>query len=331
MSAFFHGYWSRRNRADQAAQRAHKLLRQHTDLETPPLLELAMAMRCLLAGDFKGRDEAIRRAATSSVAGLDPAVPVLLALGHADILLAHGADSEARAILQQIDGPLPPLLALQRDLLLAGLDMSLGRPRAALRLLRAYKDGPFGVIVAVPCARALLALNDVDGALTRVRKVLTTPSNQAGRYTLIDALLCEAQIIQDRGEPGAALELLVRALDVARDEITLPFVLATRTFAGLLARHPDAAARWPAPVAGLPAPRAPGDRAAPAASLPEPLTEREFAVLRFLATSMSNSEIADELCLSVNTVKTHLAAIYRKLPARQRREAVLRARELELI
>ena len=53
--------------------------------------------------------------------------------------------------------------------------------------------------------------------------------------------------------------------------------------------------------------------------------------MRFLATSMSTSEIADELCLSVNTVKTHLAAIYRKLPASRRREAVLRARELELI
>jgi len=65
--------------------------------------------------------------------------------------------------------------------------------------------------------------------------------------------------------------------------------------------------------------------------LPEPLTQRELTILRFLATSMSTAEIADELCLSVNTVKTHLAAIYRKLPASRRREAVVRARELELI
>ena len=53
--------------------------------------------------------------------------------------------------------------------------------------------------------------------------------------------------------------------------------------------------------------------------------------MRLLSTSMSTVEIADELCLSANTVKTHLGAIYRKLPARRRREAVLRARELELI
>ena len=65
--------------------------------------------------------------------------------------------------------------------------------------------------------------------------------------------------------------------------------------------------------------------------LPDPLTQRELTILSLLSTSMSNSEIADELCLSVNTVKTHLAAIYRKLPASRRREAVSRARQLELI
>jgi LuxR family maltose regulon positive regulatory protein len=64
---------------------------------------------------------------------------------------------------------------------------------------------------------------------------------------------------------------------------------------------------------------------------PDALTERERAVLRYLSTSMSTAEIASELYLSVNTVKTHLAAIYRKLAARKRREAVLRARELELL
>jgi LuxR family maltose regulon positive regulatory protein len=70
---------------------------------------------------------------------------------------------------------------------------------------------------------------------------------------------------------------------------------------------------------------------APPADLPDPLTQRELTVLRLLATSMSITEIADELCLSVNTVKTHLAAIYRKLPASRRRDAVLRARQLELM
>jgi len=70
----------------------------------------------------------------------------------------------------------------------------------------------------------------------------------------------------------------------------------------------------------------------PAASgLVERLTERELTVLRYLPTMMSNSEIAGEMYFSVNTVKTHLKSIYRKLDVTRRREAVDRARDLSLI
>ena len=65
--------------------------------------------------------------------------------------------------------------------------------------------------------------------------------------------------------------------------------------------------------------------------LAEPLSEREQAILRYLPTMMSNHEIAGELFVSVNTVKTHLKAIYRKLDASGRREAVQRGRELGLM
>jgi LuxR family maltose regulon positive regulatory protein len=73
-----------------------------------------------------------------------------------------------------------------------------------------------------------------------------------------------------------------------------------------------------------------GERRA-VATLPDALSEREAAVLRFLPTMMSNQEIAAELFVSVNTVKTHLKAIYRKLDVEDRRSAVRRARELSLI
>ena len=63
----------------------------------------------------------------------------------------------------------------------------------------------------------------------------------------------------------------------------------------------------------------------------EVLTDRETAVLQHLPTLMSNAEIAAGLHLSINTVKSHLKAVYRKLGVDSRRDAVLRARELELI
>jgi LuxR family maltose regulon positive regulatory protein len=61
------------------------------------------------------------------------------------------------------------------------------------------------------------------------------------------------------------------------------------------------------------------------------LSERELAVLRLLASKLSQREIAAELYVSFNTVKTHTRAIFRKLGAATRAEAVARARELGLL
>ena len=67
------------------------------------------------------------------------------------------------------------------------------------------------------------------------------------------------------------------------------------------------------------------------APLLEPLSEREQAILRYLPTALSNREIAAELFVTTNTVKTHLRSIYRKLDVARRREAVDRARDLRLL
>jgi LuxR family maltose regulon positive regulatory protein len=63
----------------------------------------------------------------------------------------------------------------------------------------------------------------------------------------------------------------------------------------------------------------------------EQLSGREREVLGLLAGMLSTSEVAEELYISVNTVKTHVKSIYRKLAATQRGEAVRRARQLQLI
>lgn len=61
------------------------------------------------------------------------------------------------------------------------------------------------------------------------------------------------------------------------------------------------------------------------------ITRREHEVLGLLAAGRSNKEIARQLGLSLNTVKTHIARLYEKLEAARRTDAVLRARDLHLI
>ncbi|QXC60654.1 LuxR C-terminal-related transcriptional regulator [Aquihabitans sp. G128] len=67
------------------------------------------------------------------------------------------------------------------------------------------------------------------------------------------------------------------------------------------------------------------------AALVEQLTDRELAVLRHLPSARSQREIADELYVSLNTVKTHCRAIYRKVGAADRKGAVQSARDLGLL
>jgi LuxR family maltose regulon positive regulatory protein len=69
----------------------------------------------------------------------------------------------------------------------------------------------------------------------------------------------------------------------------------------------------------------------PDASVAEPLTTRELAVLELLATHLSTPEIGRQLYVSVNTIRTQVRAIYRKLQVNRRGHAVARARQLGLL
>ena len=63
----------------------------------------------------------------------------------------------------------------------------------------------------------------------------------------------------------------------------------------------------------------------------EPLSDRELDVMKLLRTDLGGPEIARELSLSLNTVRTHTKAIYEKLSVNNRRAAVRRAEELNLL
>ena len=76
----------------------------------------------------------------------------------------------------------------------------------------------------------------------------------------------------------------------------------------------------------------PGEQAARRSQgLVEPLSERELDVLRLLATDLDGPDIARQLFVSLNTMRTHTKSIYAKLGVNSRRAAVRRAEELGLL
>ena len=81
----------------------------------------------------------------------------------------------------------------------------------------------------------------------------------------------------------------------------------------------------------LPAARNPPVPDLPAIVVVESLTQREREVLQHVSAMLGTAEVASEMYISVNTVKTHLKSIFRKLAATHRREAVRRAQQLGLI
>ena len=74
-----------------------------------------------------------------------------------------------------------------------------------------------------------------------------------------------------------------------------------------------------------------GTRASTPQELVEPLSERELDVLRLLGSDLGGPDIARQLSVSLNTLRTHTKNIYAKLGVSSRRAAVRQARDLNLI
>ncbi len=161
------------------------------------------------------------------------------------------------------------------------------------------------------------------------------------RAEMLEALARDAL-----GDPDAADAAIERALDLSeRSGDTTPFLLYPA--AGLLERHTrhrTAHAALVADIRGLLAPGGPrgvrgagqpprerGGLGGSSPRLTEPLSSSEVRVLRYLPTHLSAPEIARELSVSTNTVKSHIRSVYAKLGTHHRADAVESARALGLL
>jgi LuxR family transcriptional regulator, maltose regulon positive regulatory protein len=188
---------------------------------------------------------------------------------------------------------------------------------------------------AVTLARAWAAAGEGDNARAALAPVVAAREGVPDRVRL-QASLVTAQVSYHDGDRARGRRSLGHALRLAeREQIRLPFAVERGWIASALQRDPEWAGahhnllKLVMPHARLPAPPGGPDEAL----IPdnEPLTERELQVLRHVSSMLTTAEIASELYISTNTVKSHIKHICHKLAASHRGEAVRRARRLQLI
>ena len=162
-------------------------------------------------------------------------------------------------------------------------------------------------------------------------------ADEAQDRNRLDRWLVDARLGYSRGDQAQGRRSLQRALGLAEPEqLRLPFAMQAAWIRPVLRSDPHLAeAHRHLLEPGLIDPgRGPAELPAAGQAAPmivEQLSGREREVLSLLSGMLSTAEVASELYISVNTVKTHLKSIYRKLAATHRGEAVRRARQLELL
>jgi LuxR family maltose regulon positive regulatory protein len=236
---------------------------------------------------------------------------------------------------RDLTGWTPPLY-LWRWLVLteAELRSEAGQPQPTSAIRKHLEEGgPLSGGEAVALARLQLAEGDPAGSAATVGLCLdgTAPAGflmVPAEAWLVDAVASDALADHDR-----AATSLERALSLAEHGgLRRSFLDAGAPARSLLARYRQRVPTSWSYLDELLQASAEAARVTVAApKLIEHLTEREHTVLRYLPSLMTYEEIASDLYVSLNTVKTHAYGIFRKLGVTGRREAVRSARELHLL
>ncbi|MEV0263858.1 LuxR C-terminal-related transcriptional regulator [Streptomyces sp. NPDC050617] len=319
--------------------RAVNLARQHGWTEEPAAGAAYMTLGAVRAwqGRLDESEQWVRRAEHTIRAAAQPLAGMGICHVRATLASARGRNTEALAAFEaaeQLSGLLAapnPVATSMHGFQLQTL-VRLGETERAARVLNGLDRGDREKAeMRIVLAMLRLAQDDPHAAVTALAPVLDGSATLIWRAWSAQAFLLEA-IARDRLEdPAAAERALERALDLAEpDGVLIWFLLHPAHH--LLSRHHAHRTRHAAlitAIRNLSAGSGPADTwTAPPL---EPLSHSEMRVLRYLPTHLPAPEIARELSVSRNTVKTHLRNVYRKLGAHGRAEAVARARALGLL
>jgi LuxR family transcriptional regulator, maltose regulon positive regulatory protein len=328
----------RRERAEARAGAAAELVERRGWTRTAAAAQayLSLAGLRMWEGELAAAAALVERASEAAAGSPDRLLGAWVAMTRGHICVLDGRPLEAvdafRAIRSLLESP-PAHVAVPAALWEADAWLALGEPkrsRAALEALEAH-----GVPdIWLAHAQLELAEGAPEAALGSLGSFQSSERQPFMPYAGSQALALEALARDALRDESAALGALERCLDLVEPRgnggVLLAFGASLRS---LLRRAIARGTSHRSLVEDLLAMLDDESVSEEGVIQPllDPLSERELAVLRFLPTMLSNAEIASEMFVSANTVKTHLKHVYRKLDVADRRQAVRRARELRLL
>ena len=337
--ALLEAHRGRLGHAERLATEAIDLAERYgSEAQRRPLgAHLALAWVAIERYDVDTAGRHLRAADPKRVPSAEGLVGVAFALVKSRRLQARG---ELRGALNLLDEttaptgrPAPEWLVREVVLSRAKLLIVMGQPQEALAAVRRFPE-PCPPDVVVVLAASLTALSRPEPAREAILPIIGAAG--LDRPVAVDAWLVMATIAAQLGEVDNAREALRHALRYAAPEAQRRAVQQVWAQLRRLLRDDDGLIEQYRALQG-------NTGAAPATHhgvqvpdqgrflITETLSRRELEVLEGMASMMPTEEIAATLYVSVNTVKTHVRSILRKLCASRRNEAVRRARSLGLI
>jgi LuxR family transcriptional regulator, maltose regulon positive regulatory protein len=321
-----------RGRLRRAAELAGRAARQDPD----PAALVALAWVHLERYELHKVRSCLKQAEAALATGPDKLAGTVAWLVAAGGALAEGrAEMAAQIITTARSGwPVPAWLDQQLNLAESQACAAAGDTPAALAAAGRAGAGD-SPAVAVVLAQAWAAAGDGPSARRALAPALAAGRAAPDRVRL-QAWLTDARLSYASGNRARGRRSLAAALRLAEPEqLRLPFVLDRSWLGPALRGEPGLAGTH----RGLLASAVPHERVPAPVTAPQhapvlvvvPLSEREREVLRHVSGMLSTAEVASQMYISANTVKTHLKHIYHKLATDHRSEAVRRARQLELI
>jgi LuxR family maltose regulon positive regulatory protein len=334
------GIYQSFTRANERGRQAIDLARRHGWADEPAAGLAYVILGAMLAWQMRpGEAEPwVQRAERVLRAETEPAAVLGMCHARGVLELARGRDADALAAFQAAERlgerlTAPHMLLTPARSWLVYTLVRLGEVERAEQALAGLgqRDRDHGEM-RIAAAVLRLAQGQPQAATAAVAPVLDGSAPVVRSAWLVEAFLLEAIARDALGDPRAADRALERALGLAEPDGTLLWFWL-HPVPGLLQRHARYRADHPALVADILSLLGGQVAASPAGPPPplEPLSDSEIRVLRYLPTNLSAPQIASELFVSHNTIRTHMRHLYAKLGTHRRFEAVERARALGLL